>query len=63
MKTIEKLEKNFSFWFLVFASLLFFILRWPSLFEPYWYGDEGIYHAVGMLINSGESLYSGAWDN
>jgi hypothetical protein len=63
MRIIKKLEKDFSFWFLLASSLLFFFLRLPSLFEPYWYGDEGIYQAVGMLINSGEQLYSGAWDN
>lgn len=63
MKLVKRLEKNYSFWFLLGISFIFFILRWPSLFEPYWYGDEGIYHAVGMLINSGHSLYSEAWDN
>ncbi|TXH54008.1 MAG: hypothetical protein E6Q89_08660 [Bacteroidia bacterium] len=63
MKLFKSLEKSFSFWFLLVTSFLFFILRWPSLFEPYWYGDEGIYQAVGMLINSGEQLYIGAWDN
>jgi len=63
MKLVKKLEKDFSFWFLLTASLAFFFLRLPSLFEPYWYGDEGIYQALGILINSGESLYSGAWDN
>lgn len=63
MRLIKRLEKNYSFWFLVIISLVFFILRLPSLFEPYWYGDEGIYQAVGMLINSGQQLYIGAWDN
>lgn len=63
MKLLTRLEKSFSFWFLLIISVVFFLLRLPSLFEPYWYGDEGIYQAVGMLIRSGESLYSGAWDN
>lgn len=63
MKLIKRLEKNYSFWFLIIISVIFFLLRLPSLFEPYWYGDEGVYQAVGMLINSGQSLYSGAWDN
>lgn len=58
-----KLEKNSSFWILLIVSFLFFLFRWPSLFEPYWYGDEGVYQAVGMLINNGASLYSGAWEN
>lgn len=63
MKLFTRLEKNASFWFLLIISVIFFFLRWPSLFEPYWYGDEGIYQAVGMLLNNGQSLYSGAWDN
>ena len=63
MKTLSRLEKSFSFWFILLTSFFFFLLRWPSLFEPYWYGDEGVYQAVGMLINNGQSLYSGAWEN
>ena len=63
MKLIARLEKSSSFWFLLFISFIFFLLRWPSLFEPYWYGDEGVYQAVGMLLRNGASLYSGAWDN
>lgn len=63
MNYIKRIEKSKSFWFLVFASLLFFILRLPSLFEPYWYADEGIYQAVGMLLRAGHPLYSGAWEN
>ncbi len=63
MKLFSRLEKSRSFWFLLIISVVFFFLRWPSLFEPYWYGDEGIYQAVGMLINDGAKLYSGAWDN
>lgn len=63
MNLIKSLEKSRSFWFLVFASFLFFLLRLPSLFEPYWYSDEGIYQAVGMLLRAGHPLYSGAWEN
>ncbi len=63
MKFLTRLERSPSFWFLALSSFLFFLLRLPSLFEPYWYGDEGIYQAVGMLIRAGHPLYSGAWDN
>lgn len=38
-------------------------LRIPSLFEPFWYGDEGIFAAVGHSLLRGAHLYSGAWDN
>ena len=63
MKILNRLERSFSFWFLLLTSFLFFLLRWPSLFEPYWYGDEGVYQAVGILLNNGQSLYSQAWEN
>ncbi len=63
MKPLLWLRNNFTIWFLVIVSIFYSLLRFPSLFEPYWYGDEGVYQAVGMLLKSGESLYSGAWDN
>lgn len=44
---------------LVFAT----ILRIPSLFEPYWYGDEGIYLTIGQAINKGARLYQDIHDN
>jgi 4-amino-4-deoxy-L-arabinose transferase-like glycosyltransferase len=40
-----------------------FVLRYPSLFEPRWYGDEGIFAAVAENVRHGHMLYSGAWDN
>src|SRR5690242_19569102 len=43
--------------------LLAFVLRYPSLYEPRWYGDEGIFAAVAQNIRNGEALYSQAWDN
>lgn len=63
MKTLGKLEKSSGTWFLVFTCFFFFVLRLPSLFEPYWYGDEGIYQALGLRINSGGLLYRDAFDN
>ncbi len=63
MKFLSRIEKSFSFWFLLLISVIFTILRFPSLYEPNWYGDEGVYQAIGVLINNGASLYSGAWDN
>jgi len=44
-------------------AILFFILRLPSLFEPYWYGDEGIYLALGQGIRRGLLLYQQIHDN
>jgi hypothetical protein len=48
---------------LVAIIILFFFLRLPSLFEPYWYGDEGIYLTIGQAINRGVVLYRGIHDN
>ncbi|MCL4397852.1 hypothetical protein M1403_02365 [Patescibacteria group bacterium] len=39
------------------------LLRLPSLFEPYWYGDEGIYLALGQAMRRGAVLYRDIWDN
>jgi hypothetical protein len=43
--------------------ILFFLLRLPSLFEPYWYGDEGIYLALGQGIRQGLLLFQQIHDN
>ncbi|MDE3096299.1 MAG: hypothetical protein KGK07_09910 [Chloroflexota bacterium] len=43
--------------------VLAFVLRYPSLFEPHWYGDEGIFAAIAANIRDGRMLYSAAWDN
>lgn len=56
-KTLVK----FKYWFILF--LIFLILRIPSLFEPYWYGDEGIYLVLGQAIRKGVTLYSHIHDN
>lgn len=63
MKLLDKLEKSRSFWFLIATFLAFFLLRLPSLFEPYWYGDEGIYQVVGLALQDGRLLYRDIWDN
>jgi len=47
--------------FIVFFGI--FLLRFPSLFEPFWYGDEGIFAAVASNLNQGGVLYKTAWDN
>lgn len=63
MSFIERVEKSRSFWFLLFLSVIFFLLRLPSLFEPYWYGDEGIYQAIGITLHDGGTIYKDAFDN
>lgn len=49
--------------FIFILLLIVFILRLPSLFEPYWYGDEGIYLTIGMAIKKGYLLYRDIYDN
>lgn len=56
----QSLSKNR---FLIFMLLLSLIFRLPSLFEPYWYGDEGIYLTVGLGIRRGLLLYKEIYDN
>jgi hypothetical protein len=63
MRILAKLEKGREIWFLLVASLIFFFLRLPSLFEPDWYGDEGIYQALGIGIKAGRILYRDIFDN
>lgn len=60
-KFFTNLEKHHI---LVFIVLLFvFVMRFPSLFEPFWYGDEGIFAAVAKNLTHGGVLYKTAWDN
>lgn len=43
--------------------LLVVVLRIPSLTEPYWYGDEGIYLTIGNALNNGAVLYQDIVDH
>lgn len=63
MKLLAHLEKNRLFWTLLGLCILFFFLRLPSIIEPYWYGDEGIYQVIGQALNNGHLLYRDIWDN
>ena len=47
----------------MFYAILFFLLRLPSLFEPYWYGDEGIYLTIGQALRHGLLLFQQIHDN
>jgi len=50
-------------WFILIILTVVFLLRLPSLFEPYWYGDEGVYLTVGQGIARGRLLYRDIFDN
>src|SRR3990167_2139061 len=60
LKIKKQLLSHWPFFlFLAFTSLL----RLPSLFEPYWYGDEGITLTVGQRWFSGDLPYLAVYDN
>ena len=42
---------------------LVLILRIPSFFEPYYYGDEMIYMTLGQGVRQGMTLYKDLHDN
>ncbi len=63
MNTLQKIEKRKETWFLLLIVFIFFLLQLPSLIEPLWYGDEGIYEVVAMALNNDRQLYSQIWDN
>ena len=48
---------------LILIVLGLIVLRMPSLFEPYWYGDEGIYLTLGMALRKGLVFYRDIHDN
>ncbi len=47
----------------IFVLIGAIFLRIPSLFEPYWYGDEGIYLTIGQALHRGLELYKQIHDN
>ena len=52
-------KHEFLFGVMIFTA----ILRVPSLFEPNWYGDEGIYLVMGQAIRRGLIWYRDIHDN
>lgn len=48
---------------LIWLVMLTVVLRIPSLFEPYWYGDEGIYLVLGQAFKKGLVFYRDIHDN
>lgn len=43
--------------------LVLIVLRIPNFFEPYWYGDEGIYLTIGKALANGSTLYTDIVDH
>jgi hypothetical protein len=64
MKILTKLTQALHTPTWLFSLLAFvFVLRIPSFFEPYSYGDEMIYLTLGEAVRQGIPLYSGIHDN
>lgn len=47
----------------IILVIISFCLRLPSFFEPYWYGDEGIYLTLGEALKRGLVWYRDIHDN
>lgn len=60
LKTFSQQRK---IWIILSLCFIFVLLRLPSLIEPHWYADEGIYQVVGRAIVAGRTLYKDIWDN
>lgn len=60
MKIATYLSKNR---FLLIGILLLIFLRIPSLFEPMWYVDEGMYATISRHLNNGYNLYTEIYDH
>lgn len=64
MKKVKK--EIIRFWhqyYLLLSFLIFFLLRLPSVFEPFTYGDEGIYLTLGQAFRKGLVFYRDIHDN
>lgn len=57
------MKKLKPYLFILLPLLILILLRIPSLFESYWYGDEAIYAAVADEFSQGKNLYAETWDH
>lgn len=64
LKSIKRLDKFLDQHALLLLALgLAVVLRIPNFYEPYWYGDEGIYLTIGQALNKGAQLYTDIVDH
>lgn len=59
----QKLTKLFRRWWPLLLLLATLLLRLPSLFEPFTYGDEGVYLTLGQAFRRGQVFYRDIHDN
>lgn len=62
MKKLLTLIHRVPLWLGILLFIIF-LLRIPSFFEPYYYGDEMIYLTLGRGIRNGVTLYKNLHDN
>lgn len=53
---LDKFLDRCTPWLLILLVVV--LLRVPNFFEPYWYGDEGIYLTIGNALRHGEKMYA-----
>lgn len=63
MEYFIRLGKSKTVWYLLGISFLFFLLRFPSFFEPDWHADDGLFEAIGLALGKGQVLYVQISDN
>lgn len=59
----KKTLRDVSRFYIWYLAIFFVLLRVPSLIEPMWYADEGIYTVVAKAMSEGRMLYAEVWDN
>lgn len=64
IKTIQKLRGLKGPQILIGTFiLLLVILRLPSIFEPHWNSDEGLFASIASTLGNGALLYEDVWDH
>ncbi len=64
MKLISFLKKIKKEYLIIGTFILFLIiLRTPSLFEPHWYSDEGLFASAANMLRNGKYLYKDVYTN
>lgn len=64
LKSIKSLDRWLDSHVILWVLLgVMAFLRLPNFFEPYWYGDEGIYLTIGTALRHGGILYQSIVDH
>jgi hypothetical protein len=59
MRLLRKIDTILDGWCPILIPLaLLTVLKLPSFFEPYWYGDEAIYLTIVNALRDGQRLFA-----